>query len=382
MALAYFLTINGSIFKAPVVDTSNASALNIEAGSTLDVEPLNAEPGADIAIAAVDDSAIINSTDITSATDTDTASTDTIDPDPIGDTGSSSDSATGTYNQATRAAKATSTDQPPAVDTIDPASVETDSAVALPGASDPVVVDVEAVSAATDVGLDSDSAATSSTEIGSVEIGGAGISSVEAVTADQAETSFPLAVPTTAASDYTEELASFSLMGTLLYEQGAISSTTINDVNEQEFVLNVGNPFDATLQTGELNLVSNTALYSYFNLGTPDTDVDLVNLTTAVDPLTGMEEVSITFDATVADAADYNFFYPFLAMVPYDLTQTIEVTGGEMLLSFSSDSFLVEGSINIYGTDGTTNYLYSAELTGFAGSEYVGLAESGPPITS
>lgn len=190
------------------------------------------------------------------------------------------------------------------------------------------------------------------------------------------------AAPLPATYDDYSELTSFSLVGMLLYEQGAIAPTTSNDENINEFLLNAGTPFDATSETGELNLVSNTALYSYLGLTTPDADTDVVNLSATVDPITGMETVSITFDPDVAAEADFNVFYPFISMAAYDPANTIEVTSGEIVLNFSPDDLTVEGSINVLGTDGTTNYLYTAELSGPAVSTYVGWAESGPPITS
>lgn len=214
----------------------------------------------------------------------------------------------------------------------------------------------------------------STTEASIGNVGDSGIAVSNAFDAD--------AAPLPATYDDYSELASFSLVGMLLYEQGAIAPTTSNDENTNEFLLNAGTPFDATSETGELNLVSNTALYSYLGLTTPDADTDVVNLSATVDPITGMETVSITFDPDVAAAADFNVFYPFISMAAYDPANTIEVTSGEIVLNFSPDDLTVEGSINVLGTDGTTNYLYTAELSGLAVSTYVGLVESGPPITS
>lgn len=314
MALAYSLSINGSIFTAPVTNLPSTSALSIEVDPILDV---------DTAIASID------------------ASADVSDKSAIDDSDSNApDGATNTteVTSTSELSQVAETDVTTDVTSIEPPSVETRSAK------------------------------VSSVEVSSVEMG------EPEVSAD--------AVPDVVAkatANYTE-LTAFSLAGTLLYEDGAIASTTTNGNNENEFVLNAGTPFDDTLKTGELNLVSNTALYSYFGLTAPNTDV--VDLTTTVDPVTGMEEVSITFDPDVADDADYNFFYPFLASADYNPADTIEITRGEMLLTFSADSFLVEGSINVYGTDGTTDYLYSAELSGSVTSGYVGFAEEGPPILS
>lgn len=302
MALAYSLSINGSIFTAPVTNLASTSALSIELDPILDVEL-----DADAAIAAMDTSA---STNGTSAID---------DPD----------SRTNTSEVVTNTIKTTSPSEPSEI---------------------------------TEVGV-------TSIEPPSVETHSVEVSKIAGAVPDVAK----------ATANYNE-LTAFSLAGTLLYEDGAIAATTTNGNNENEFVLNAGTPFNNTLQTGELNLVSNTALYSYFGLAAPNADV--VDLTSTVDPITGMEEVSITFDPDVADDADYNFFYPFLASAAYDPTDTIEITKGEILLTFSADSFSVEGSINVYGTDGTTDYLYSAELSGSVTSGYVGFAEEGPPILS
>ena len=317
MALAYSLTINGSILTAPVVD-----ALNIKLDPLLETES-----SLDVDASVVDVSL------------------------DISDAGSASDA---TISDATISPK----------DTLTNAGVNA-SLDADKGA------DPDDVGAAAEMSSSSD---TMSIDGSTADLDVA-VASVLSVEASLTDIGSPLLMMT-ADADYSE-LTSFSLTGTLLYEEGAIASTTTNGNNANEFVLSAGTPFDATLQTGELNLVSNTALYSYFGLTAPNLDV--VNFSSSVDPVTGMEDVSITFDPNVADDADYNFFYPFLASAASSAANTIEITGGEMLLSFSADLFTVEGSINVYGTDGTTNYWYSAELFGSVVSGYVGFAETGPP---
>ena len=355
MALAYSLSINGSISTAPVTNSSSTSALSITVDSILDVEL-----DADVAIAAVDASTSTNDANTADAPNSNAPNSNAPDsnaPDSNAPDSDAPDSDMDASDDATNVTPTTSPSEPFEVTGADAMSSDMTSS----DVTNPDVTSLEPLSIATH------SVEASHVEMGDVEMGDVEISADAAPEVAKA------------AANYTE-LTAFSLTGTLLYEDGAIASTTTNGDNESEFVLNAGTPFDDTLETGELNLVSNTALYSYFDLDAPNTD--LVNLTTTVDPITGMEEVSITFDPDVANDADYNFFYPFLASVAYDSTDTIEITQGEMLLTFSADDFLVEGSINVYGTDGTTDYLYSAELSGSVVSGYVGFAEEGPPTLS
>ncbi len=332
MALAYSLTINGSILTAPVVGALNAK-----------IDPiLGTEPSIDVDASVMDVSLDIGA----NANGTYTS-----------DVGSVTDAG---ISNATISVTNTPTDAAidPGINAGIDTCISTDTYNTATGAATPS--DLDAVSTSSSAGLDVATASVLS--VGTSTAGGL------------------LSLMQVATKANYSELTSFSLTGTLLYEEGAIASTTTNGNNANEFVLNAGTPFNPTLQTGELNLVSNTALFSYFGLAA--SNLDVVNISSAVDPVTGMEEVSITFDPSVADAADYNFFYPFLASASYSPANIIEITGGEMLLTFSADLFMVEGSINVYGTDGTTNYLYSAELFGSVVSGYVGFAETGPPDLS
>ena len=186
MALAYSLSINGSISTAPVTNSSSTSALSITVDSILDVEL-----DADVAIAAVDASTSTNDANTADAPDSNAPDSDA----PDSDMDASDD--------ATNVTPTTSPSEPFEVTGADAMSSDMTSS----DVTNPDVTSLEPLSIATH------SVEASHVEMGDVEMGDVEISADAAPEVAKA------------AANYTE-LTAFSLTGTLLYEDGAIASTT------------------------------------------------------------------------------------------------------------------------------------------------------------
>ena len=170
-------------------------------------------------------------------------------------------------------------------------------------------------------------------------------------------------------------LENFFLDGALLLETGIFPSnqSANNDINIFEIAVFAGSVFDVSVQAGEIQFVSNTALHTYLDGNFSQlASLDLVNQ--QFDELTGTWQVSLV-DETTSRLSQLNTFNTTSNLI----SAPKQVLQGTVTFQFSEDFQQIQGSIILAGSGliepGT--YGYSAEFTGFLAGTYVGFAEQG-----